>query len=123
MGDFDFRHGVAVAARVLTSDAKLVALLHDTVEDGVLTGTELSEVVQGDVLIAVVILTRSPRDQSYADYITRIAEAPGCAGALARTVKRADLAENLGRIDAEHESLRERWEAALAHLSSIEEET
>jgi hypothetical protein len=119
VSEFDFSHALAVARRVSGTDAKLVALLHDTVEDGVLHDYGLAEVVHGDILSAVLILTRPP-SRSYSDYIADIGRAGGYAGVLARKVKRADLAENLERIDAEHESLRDRWEAALAHLSSLD---
>lgn len=110
---FDFDHARRVAARVNTSDERVVALLHDAVEDGHASPEQMREMLgETEVLEAVRLLTR-PAGLTYLDYIQRIYQANGYAGYLARTVKIADLAENLSRMDADHESLRPRYEAAL----------
>ena len=49
-------------------------------------------------------------------YIERIAAAEGKPGELAREVKRADLRHNLGRLTAELDGLRPRYERALERL-------
>lgn len=116
MSDFDFDHARRVAARVHTSDQRLVALLHDAVEDKNLTPQQMNETLgEGDVLEAVRLLTR-PATVSYADYIDRIYRADGYAGFLARSVKIADLTENLNRMDEAHEHNREKYVEALEHL-------
>jgi hypothetical protein len=113
MNDFDFDHARRVAARVNTSDLRLVALLHDAVEDGNLRPDQARETVgDGAVLEAIRLVTR-PKTMDYGDYIRRLFDADGYAGYLARSVKIADLTENLSRMDAEHESLRPRYEQAL----------
>lgn len=116
MPDFDFDHARRVAARVNTSDERLVALLHDAVEDGNLSPAQVNETLgEGVVLEAVRLLTR-PATVSYDSYIERIYQADGYVGYLARAVKIADLTENLDRMDEAHERNRPRYEAALARL-------
>lgn len=118
MDAFDFDHARRVAARVNTSDERVVAFLHDAVEDGHATPDEMRDSLgETDLLEAVRLLTCTP-DITYMEYIRRIYQADGYAGALARTVKIADLTENLSRMDAEHESLRPRYDAALELLTS-----
>jgi (p)ppGpp synthase/HD superfamily hydrolase len=117
MNAFDFDHARRVAARVVTSDERLVALLHDAVEDGNATPEQMREMLgETDLLEAVRLLTRMP-GVSYIDYIRQIYQADGYAGHLARAVKVADLTENLFRMDAEHERNRGRYEAALDLLN------
>lgn len=116
MTEFDLHHGLAVAERVMGADTRLVAILHDAVEDGAASREQIERAVPPQVFTAIDHLTRRP-DEPYRDYIERIASATGYAGTLACIVKRADLKTNLDRIDAEHESLRPRYEAALERLA------
>lgn len=116
MEAFDFDHARRVAARVNTADERVVALLHDAVEDGHATPEQMRDTLgETDLLEAVRLVTHLP-GVTYMDYIRQIYKADGYAGYLARTVKIADLTENLSRMDAEHESLRPRYEAALELL-------
>lgn len=104
-GDAAAEPGAAVA----------VALFHDALEDRALTERELARYVTATELAAVRLLTR-PRGTVYLDYIRGLAGAPGAAGVLARVVKRADLADNLGRLTPRLEGLRARYERALPLL-------
>lgn len=116
--DWDIHHGLAVAGLVLTSDAKLVALLHDSVEDGILTFEDLGRAdLAPHVIEAISLLTRRPTD-SYSDYIDRIDTAEGHAGWIAREVKRADLAVNLERMDDAHRHNETRYRDAVAQLAT-----
>ena len=87
-------HVERVAAAV-PPQARVVAFLHDVLER---TETTVeSPVLQGlspDELAALRLLTRMP-GEPYELYVLRIAYAPGPAGALARTVKAADLDDHL----------------------------
>jgi len=75
--------------RCRSDDAKIVALLHDVVED---TPVSLDEIAADgfsqDVLSALRLVTHDPK-VSYEDYIHALAENP-----IAKEVKLADLEDN-----------------------------
>lgn len=107
---YDVRHAIDVARRVSSDEARVVALLHDAVEDGACRAFDL-EGLPETVVNAVILLTR--KEGSYERYIDRIIE-PG--DALAIEVKRADVDANLARMDKEHESLSGRYRNAEQRL-------
>jgi GTP diphosphokinase / guanosine-3',5'-bis(diphosphate) 3'-diphosphatase len=83
----------------VSPEAKVVAALHDVLEDG---GDEALRLVLGLNIgqsegAALRWLTRTEHE-SYADYVACIAEREGIGGELAREVKLADLRDNLNRI-------------------------
>jgi len=83
-------HPLRVMLAVTSPAARIVALLHDVVEDSSITLANLAEKgFDPEVLEAVACLTRGPAEP-YADYIDRVA-----SNGLAREVKLADLADNL----------------------------
>ena len=84
-------HPEQVAKR-FTGDARIVALLHDSIEDGETTEDELRSLYSKEVVDAVVILTRRS-DETYMQYIDRVKE----AGGIVLEVKLADLEVNLAR--------------------------
>ena len=65
-----------------------VALLHDTVEDTVVTLEELRAIFPQEVTDAIALMTHD-KDTDYFDYVRTIKENP-----VARKVKLADLAHN-----------------------------
>lgn len=84
-------HPKAVAARLDDSDVdgRVVALLHDVVEDTPVTLDDLAAAgASDDVIEALNALTHLP-DEPRLDYIERVWRIP-----LARRVKAADLSEN-----------------------------
>lgn len=85
-------HPIRVALRVVTPEERIVALLHDVIEDCPEGAYQISEKIDRRfgrrVLNAVQRLTRINR--SYADYIRDVA-----VDRLARRVKIADLQDNL----------------------------
>ncbi len=90
----------------VSDEAKVVAALHDVIEDG---GAEGERMVLGLDLsgaegAALRILTRRPR-VPYQEYIDLIAKHVAEHGALAGEVKLADLRDNLGRIPPEPDAL------------------
>lgn len=107
-------HAIRVAGHFdpLALPARVVAVLHDVVED---TGVTLSEILARfgpDIAIAIDALTR--RDgEVYFDYITRVGRHP-----LAKQVKIADLKDHLdpARIGMISESLVRRYAKALTIL-------
>jgi (p)ppGpp synthase/HD superfamily hydrolase len=83
-------HPMRVALSVDTVEAKIVALLHDVVEDnkGWTPERLRARGFSAEVLEALDLLTKS--DDDYDSYLRRIK-----ANALARKVKLADLKDNL----------------------------
>lgn len=83
-------HPIRVMMRMRTGKERIVAMLHDVVEDSDVSSDDLrTEGFSGEVIEAVILLTKGP-DQSYTDYVTRLAHNP-----LARAVKLSDLEDNM----------------------------
>lgn len=82
-------HLLAVAEKVETEQEKVVALLHDTVEDSHITVSFIRDMFGKEVADAVDLLTHK-EGVDYFDYIRSIKSNP-----LAKTVKLADLSHNL----------------------------
>ena len=102
-------HVDAVANQFDDPHMQRIAYLHDTVEDGKIGIGDIHERFGESVGHAVDAMTRR-QDESYFDYIRRVAEHPE-----ARQVKVADLTHNLSGNPPG--SLRQRYEKALAMLS------
>lgn len=107
-------HPIRVSGRVLSPVGKVVALLHDTIEDCGVTEEELAALFGSEVAEAVAMLSR-PEGVEYADYIAGL-KAAGNATVI--EVKLADLAENLTDMPENKQKLRTRYEAAVAVLTS-----
>jgi hypothetical protein len=70
-------------------EAKIVAVLHDAIEDTSVTEDDLRREGFGESVIAAVLCVTHRKDESYADYVVR------CQGnEVARQVKLADLEDN-----------------------------
>jgi (p)ppGpp synthase/HD superfamily hydrolase len=114
-------HPLRVMLQLTDDDARIVAVLHDVLEDSACSVVDLRRGGYSDSVIeALDRLTR--RDgEAYESYIERIAEDP-----LARQVKLADLTDNLAnnrrladvstRRDVEERIMR--YERALARLQA-----
>lgn len=82
-------HCLRVMNQMDTEEEKIVAVLHDTVEDGVITIEELiKERFSQNVIYALILLTHK-KETPYDEYIKAIALDP-----LATKVKKADLKDN-----------------------------
>ena len=82
-------HALRMVDRVDTQDEKIIAVLHDVVEEGGCSFQELKkEGFSQTVLEGVDVLTRRP-NMKYFDYIDDIS-----TNAMAARVKLAELAEN-----------------------------
>lgn len=99
-------HPIHLAEQMETEDECIVALLHDVVEDTMITFEYLSQIFSDNVIQAIKVLTH---DDSipYMDYIRNLKSNP-----LARKVKLADLEHNSDttRIKNPTEKDIERWE-------------
>src|SRR5262245_51576727 len=86
-------HPLRVMMRVEDDDARIVAVLHDTIEDTPLTEEELRrEGFSEQALLALRLMTHY-LEEPYADYVVRCFADP-----IARQVKLADLEDN-SRLD------------------------
>ena len=85
-------HPLYVASQVDTMELKIVAVLHDTLEDSDMTANDLKkEGFPERIVDAVVMLTHEDGDEeAYLDYIRRVA-----TNTMAAAVKRADLMHNM----------------------------
>ncbi|BBH19133.1 hypothetical protein Back11_04780 [Paenibacillus baekrokdamisoli] len=109
-------HPLAVMNRVHTLEEKIVAILHDVVEDTSVTLEVLS--VQGftPVMIDAIDRLTKRESESYMDFIQRAKE-----NEISRNVKIADIQENmdLSRLtkptDKDHERV-EKYQKALHEL-------
>lgn len=83
-------HPLRVCCRCFTDEEKIVALLHDTIEDTELTAEDLlSEGFPRNIVDAVLSVSRN-EDESYEDFVKRTSLNP-----LGRAVKLHDLEDNM----------------------------
>ncbi len=83
-------HPLHIMETVETKDAKIVAILHDIIEDTDVTADYLLEIgLSKHIVDAVVALTRSD-DEDYQEYIKNLS-----SNKLAKEVKLADLEHNM----------------------------
>ncbi len=83
-------HPLRVMMSLDSDDARITAMLHDTVEDGDWTLRGLSEEGFDPVVVAAIDALTHREDETYMDYVRRAAANP-----IAVAVKRADLTDNL----------------------------
>lgn len=106
-------HPTRVALHCQTEDEKIVALLHDVVEDTSMTLEELkAQGFSNEVLAALKCLTQI-EDEDYQTFIQRVATNP-----LAVKVKIQDLKDNmdLSRLDGKPHWKMETYKKALDYL-------
>jgi (p)ppGpp synthase/HD superfamily hydrolase len=95
-GQFDksgkkyFLHPLAVASMTSDDDERVVALLHDVIEDTEFTADDLAEEGFSHHIIEAVVAMSHIKGEKYKDYITRVSKNP-----LARAVKLLDLKHNM----------------------------
>lgn len=112
-------HSLAVMARVDSIEEKMVAVLHDVLEDSTLFTTKdmLEAGIPGTVIEALHCITKR-KEESYWDYLNRVKSNP-----IATKVKIADLTENsnLDRIPnptSKDRQRLEKYKSALEFLQS-----
>jgi hypothetical protein len=114
-GEPELLHVLRVVGSV-PPEARVVAALHDVVEDSDVTLENFAGMGLSDVEREAVGLLTHDDDEPYEHYIERVASADGRSGELARVVKCADLRDNRERSRPEMADLKERYEKALARL-------
>lgn len=113
-------HPIHVADSLNTEDEKIVAYLHDVVEDSSMTIEDLSREGFSETIIQAIAAITKRKHESYERYIKRIANNP-----LARKVKIADLRHNsdltrLKKITANDIARAEKYQKCLNYLLEIE---
>lgn len=83
-------HPIEVALSLYKESDKIVALLHDILEDTDATVEDLKKLGLHDYEIDAVQLLTKPKKEDYIHYVKRVAENP-----IARRVKMADLRHNM----------------------------
>lgn len=99
------------------SDAQVAAAwLHDAVEDGVLSESELAALAVPEETKRIVLAVTKRPDEAPEDYARRILDEPG-----ARLVKEADIAHNAdpGRLAALDNATRLRLTAKYANMRRL----
>lgn len=88
-------HALRVMLKVTTLEERIVAVLHDVVEDGGMTLEALREEGFSETVLAAIESVSRVEGEPYEDFIARAAQNP-----IGRVVKLADLEENsdLSRI-------------------------
>lgn len=118
-------HPLHVASMVDKMELKIIAVLHDTLEDSEMTAEDLiREGFPEKIVEAIVVLTHEDgNDEAYLDYIRRVSE-----NELAAAVKKADLMHNMdmSRLHQPTEKdfkRRAKYEKAYCLLEEITKET
>lgn len=117
-GEEYIKHPIYVASQVNTDEEKIVALLHDVIEDSDTTAEDLLGAgLPSDVVQAVQVLTKK-KGETYQEYLQKVKE-----NELSRVVKLADLKHNsdLSRLKEVKESDIKRFEKyrrAIEYLST-----
>ena len=118
-----FLHPLSIAVKCETDEEKIVALLHDVVEDGDINGDFLiRNGFSNSVVDAIISLTKK-EEEEYDDFIKRLA-----SNSLARKVKIKDLEDNLNILRLknlnENDLVRcNKYLKALDYLKNYKEES
>lgn len=105
-------HVLRVANQLNYVEDKIIALLHDILEDTDTTEEELSQIFPRFIVEAMKSLTRDKEKETYRDFIKRCA-----LNDVAVNIKIADLKDNYNRPMKENNTkLKERYKKALEFL-------
>ncbi|WP_308557006.1 HD domain-containing protein [uncultured Sneathia sp.] len=110
-------HPLTVASLVDTEEEKIVALLHDTIEDTSITEQDLIDYGFPNKIVEAVKLLTHNKNVPYMDYVAKIKD-----NELARKVKIADLTHNsdlsrLKEITDKDKKRYEKYQKALLYLT------
>ena len=114
-------HPMRVASMLESSEEKVVAWLHDVVEDSDITINTIMEMFGGETTAAVNAITHR-KGESWADYLTRVK-----GNKIAKAVKIADLIDNsnlsrLPTVTANDIKRQAKYNRALIYLMDVEGE-
>ena len=107
---------VAESLAEMGSVFQAVGWLHDTIEDTDVTEDMLRDFGFPSAVVRAVVGLSRKRDEKYTDFIERCGMTR-----LTRTVKIADIQDNLRDVDTYKPGLRRRYEKALRYLTNLTE--
>lgn len=122
-GEPYFSHCISVMRNLHTNDEelKIIAILHDVVEDTRTTFEDLTKLGYSDRVVNALRLLTHDKDTSYEDYVRNIAES---GNEDARLVKLADLKDNCnvtrlkGLTSKDHRRI-SKYHWAITYLSKV----
>lgn len=106
-------HVLRVMLNVTTEEERIIAVLHDVIEETSVTLEDLTESFSVPVLTALEAITQRP-DEPHAHYLERVLRNP-----LATRVKIADLEDNVSPIRIQQWSLLEPLRAQQYQISRL----
>ncbi len=112
-------HPLRVMSRMTSNDTRIVAILHDVVEDSDWTMEQLKSAgFTSEVIAAIECLTKRP-DEIYDDFIVRVSSNP-----VATLVKIGDLEDNMNldrlcEVSSEDLARISKYRAAWQHLTKL----
>lgn len=107
-------HPKRVASHFSTEESKIVAWLHDVLEDSNMNSIDLiKKGISAELVNEIEILTK-PQDHNYCDYILRIKRSKSIRSI---SIKIADIKDNLEKLDKG--SLRDKYLLALYILEEF----
>jgi len=111
-------HPLRVMGRVSTDEARIVAVLHDVIEDTDWTPDRLRAEGFSDVVLEALDAVTNRTGESYEDFVLRAAAHP-----VGRQVKRADILDNMDptRISEPTERDARRMEKYARGLAVLDE--
>jgi (p)ppGpp synthase/HD superfamily hydrolase len=109
------KHPERVASHFSTNNSKIIAWLHDVLEDSNLTREDLEKKGISKELVDVVVIITKKKDEDYLNYILRVKR-----NEQARIIKIVDIRDNLERLNKG--SLRDKYLLALHILEEIKNE-
>ena len=114
-------HPIRVMLSMSSLKERIVAILHDVLEDTDVTEDELKEDFTLDVVAAVVAISKND-NENYLEFIARC-----CKNKIAINVKRADISDNaspirLYKLDLEKRKiLRQKYTRAINYIDGVEQ--
>jgi (p)ppGpp synthase/HD superfamily hydrolase len=105
------KHPERVASHFSTDESKIIAWLHDVIEDSKLLPQDLRDRGIDTNLVYIVTVLTKDEDETYLDYILRVKEIE-----QARIIKIADIRDNLEKLNKG--SLRDKYIMALHILEN-----
>lgn len=117
-----FLHPMRVALRCRRDDEKIVALLHDIIEDTDLTPSCLRDEGFPDEIVEAILSVTKHEGETYEDFVRRAAQNP-----IGRVVKLHDLEDNLDvlrlrQVDADMAARFTKYLAAHRYLTEYQTE-
>jgi (p)ppGpp synthase/HD superfamily hydrolase len=105
------KHPERVASHFSTDESKIIAWLHDVIEDSKLLPQDLRDKGIDTNLVYIVTVLTKDEDETYLDYILRVKEIE-----QARIIKITDIRDNLEKLNKG--SLRDKYIMALHILEN-----